>query len=266
MRAFFILALFFLVFLLVAVNSMAGVDLTPNTALAVPAAAAQAPAPAISSPTAPVQVINIQENVTSPSQSSVLLPVTGGCSDPYTVRVGDTLSQIAVNCRTTLAFLTQLNPQMSNVDCMYPGQQINIHNNTAQQFAPCRQAAPQIEAAPASEVPVEVAIPVVALPAACACYAGTVPDSGLRPLLIPGTGLIVTALNFPPNTPVNVAIGPRTTGYTVVASGVTDANGMLTTRIIIPSAPDLQTAWVVVVLTTTPAPMRVMSAPFYIGL
>jgi hypothetical protein len=30
MRAFFILVLFFLVFLLVAVNSMAGVDLTPN--------------------------------------------------------------------------------------------------------------------------------------------------------------------------------------------------------------------------------------------
>jgi len=78
--------------------------------------------------------------------------------------------------------------------------------------------------------------------------------------------LIVTALNFPPNTPVRVAIGPRDIGYTVVASGVTDANGTLSTRIIISSAPDSQAAWVVVVLTTTPSPMQIMSKPFYIGL
>lgn len=155
---------------------------------------------------------------------------------------------------------------MPNVNCMYPGQQINIHNNTVQEPAPCREAAQQIVAAPAAEAPFAASIPVVALPAACACYAGTVPDNGLQPLLIPGSGLIVTALNFPPNTSVNVAIGPRTTGYTVVASGVTDANVTLTTRIIIPSAPDSETAWVIVVLTTTPALMQIRSALFYIGL
>jgi hypothetical protein len=50
---------------------------------------------------------------------------------------------------------------MPNVDCMYPGQQINIHNNTAQPFAPCRQAAP------IASVPVTASVPVVALPEAC---------------------------------------------------------------------------------------------------
>ncbi len=254
MRAFFILVLFFMVFLLVAVNTMAGVDLTPDTAAA-------AAAPAVSSPTSQPQDVQIQKNPAT-SQVAVLVPVTGGCSDPYTVRSGDTLSKIAVNCSTTLAFLTQVNPQMPNVDCMYPGQQINIRNNTAQQFAPCRVAA----AVRSEVVPVTASIPVVALPAACACYTGQVPVSGFYPMLIPGSGLQVTALNFPPNTPVDVAIGPRATGYTVIASGVTDANGTLTTRIIIPSAPNSQTAWVVVVLTTTPAPMQIVSRPFTIGL
>jgi len=103
MRTFFILVLFFLVFLLVAAHSIAGVDLTSDTAAAVPI-----PVTAVSAPTSSEPVIQIQENHIPLNQSTVFLPVTSGCSDPYTVRAGDTLSQIAVNCNTTLAFLTQI--------------------------------------------------------------------------------------------------------------------------------------------------------------
>jgi hypothetical protein len=84
-------------------------------------------------------------------------------------------------------------------------------------------------------------------------------------MINPGSGLLVTALNFPLNTIVDVAIGPRDTVYNVVASGVTDANGTLTTQIIVPSAPDSRTVWVVV-LTTTSEPMQIVSRPFTIGL
>lgn len=252
MRTFFLLILFFLVFLVLVNSSIAGIDLTPSRSSS--GAFSVTPQP---------PVIAIQENTAAPTQVAALLPVTGGCSDPYTVRSGDTLSQIAVNCDTTLAFLKQVNPQMPNVDCMYPGQLINIHNgSTVQLPAPCRVAAHQVAVAPSLDVPV----PVVALPPTCACYTGSIPVSGSYPMIIPGSGLQVTALNFPPNTFVNVGIGPVTTGYTVVASGITDANGSLITRITIPTAPDSQTAWVVVVMTTTASPIQVLSAPFTVGL
>jgi LysM repeat protein len=252
MKIFFFLILFFLAFLMLLNSCMAGLDLTPNTPSATE----------VFSITSQPQEMRVQENPAT-SQVPALVPVTGGCSDPYTVRSGDTLSQIAVNCNTTLAFLKQVNPQMPNADCMYPGQQINIHSgSTVQPPAPCRAAAPQIAAAPLLEAPV----PVVVLPPACDCYTGLVPVSGSYPMIIPGSGLQVTAHNFPPNTFVNVAIGPPTTGYTVVASGVTDANGTLITQITVPTASDSQTYWVVVVLTTTANPIQIMSKPFYIGL
>jgi hypothetical protein len=251
MRVFILLIIFFLAFLMLVNSSIAGLDLTPDT-----------PLPEAFSATSQPQVIHIQENP-APSQIPALLPVTGGCSDPYTVRSGDTLSQIAVNCNTTLAFLTQVNPQMPNVDCIYPGQQINIHNsNTVQPPAPCRASALQAAVAPTFEVPV----PIVALPPTCACYTGLVPVSGSNPIIISGSGLYVTALNFPPDTSVDVAIGPHTMGYTVVASGMTDANGSLRVQITVPTAPDAQTPWVVVVMTNTASPIKVMSKPFYIGL
>lgn len=256
MRAFFIFVLFVLAFLLFANSSMAEVDLTPNTPAIV-----QDQVPVIDPITPQPQIIYIQPNPTKPSQSAVLLPVTGGCSDPYTVQSGDTLSQIAVACNTTLAVLTQVNPQMVNVDCIYPGQQINIHNgNTVQPLATCRKALTPREA----PTPREVLTPIVALPKACACYTAPIPVSGLSPMLIPGTKVQVKALNFPPSVPVNVAIGPQTGGYTLITSGVTDASGNLTAEITVPTATDSQMPWAVVVLTTNSSPIQVISRPFYI--
>jgi LysM repeat protein len=250
MKAFIILVLFLLVFLLLANKGMAGVDLTPSTD-----ASGQVVVPEVISTTPPQQVITNQAT-TLPSQIAAPILVTGGCSEPYTVRSGDTLSQIAVNCGTTLAVLTQVNPQMNNVDCIYPGQQINIRSaNMVHPPAFCRAAAA------ARAVPV----PVVALPVDCACYTSTIPVSGIGPRLIAGSQVQVTAANFPSNTPVNVAIGPQASGYQLVSSGVTDANGSLTTQITVPSSPDEQTAWVVMVSTTTPNPLLVMSQRFTIG-
>jgi hypothetical protein len=73
------------------------------------------------------------------------------------------------------------------------------------------------------------------------------------------------AVDFPVNTPVNIALGPQNQGYDIVASGITDANGNLVTHITVPSASNPQTPWVVVVATTGTPAVQAMSLPFFIG-
>ena len=48
------------------------------------------------------------------------------CSDPYTVRWGDTLAKIAARCNSTVAILIRANPQIANPNRIYPGQLINV--------------------------------------------------------------------------------------------------------------------------------------------
>jgi hypothetical protein len=252
LKAFFILILFFLIFIMVASTMMGGMDLTPDTPNA-----AQIAAPTLSPITFQAQIYPTQQVINPPVYVQPIVPVTGGCADPYTVIAGDTLSKIAVNCSSTLAFLTQINPQMNNVDCMYPGQLINIFSLSVRAFAPCRAAAP----IPVTAQP----LPVVILPPTCDCYSAPIPVTGLYPVLRPGSQLTVRAINFPPNTPVNVTLGPRDVRYTLVASGVTDANGSLTVLIPIPHTPDAITPWQVFVITTSPTTLQAVSDPFTIG-
>jgi LysM repeat protein len=220
-----------------------GVNLTTNTPVAVQAAVPS------SVPATQSRVITIQSTQATTSQTSAFVPVTGGCSNPYTVQSGDSLSQIAVNCNTTLAAIRQANRQIINANLIYPGQQVNIPNGNI------------------GQIPVtgkEEAIPVTSLPLTCACDSAPIPVTGFVPMLIPGSSLQVRAINFQPNTPVNVAIGPKNTTYTVVAHGVTDASGKLTTSIIVPTVSNSQTLWVVVVETTTQPSIRAMSLMFNI--
>jgi len=240
MKTFFIVVLFFVALILFVTNILAGVNLTPNTPGVV-----QAAAPITTQP----QVITIQESPATTSQSSALVPVTGGCTNPYTVRSGDSLSQIAVNCNTTLAVIRQANLQIINANLIYPGQQLNIPNGNIVQIPVTGK---------------EEATPVATLPQTCACSSAPVPVTGLIPMLIPGSSLQVRAINFQPNTPVNVAIGPENTAYTVVTRGVTDADGNLTTSLTVPTGLNSQTLWVVVVSTTTQPSVQAMSRTFNI--
>ena len=245
MRAFFILVLFFGAFILMVGNLVAGVDLTSN----LPAAAqtvVPSDVPAASEP----QVTSIQESPVVTSQVIALVPVTGGCANPYTVRSGDSLSQIAVNCRIPLATIRQANLQITNTNLIYPGQQVNIPDGNMDPIV--------------TTVPAEVT-PAAALLPTCTCDPASIPITGTVPMLIPGTSLQVKAIHFPPNTHVDVAIGPKNTAYTVMTQGVTDANGGLTTSIMVPTVSNSQTLWVVVVSTTTTQPStRAMSSEFNI--
>ena len=246
MKAFFILILFLLVFILFAAKGMETLDLTPDSLAAAPAAAQEVVPMAVATSSQP-QAMPIQPAATTTSLSAGLLLVTGGggCSNPYTVQSGDTLSKIAVKCNTTLAALWQANPQITNSNLINPGQQIYI---------------PDGSSAPIPVTGKAVAAPITALPQTCACDTAGVPVSGLKA----GSMLQVKAHNFPPNEPVNIAIGRLTGGYTVVASGVTDATGTLNTQIVVPYATDSLTPWVVLVLTTSPSSIQVMTQPFTI--
>lgn len=239
MRIFFILILALVAFILVVPNLIADVDLTPDTCGVAQAAA----------PISQMQVITIQESPSTTCQSSVLVAVTGGCANPYLVQSGDSLSQIAVNCNTRLVAIRQANPQVINLNLIYPGQQVNIPNRD---FA---------------QIPVtgkEEATLVASLPLPCTCDPAPIPVTGPVPMLIPGPSLQVRAINFPPNTPVDVAIGHKNTVYTVVTHGVTDTNENLTTLIIVPIVSNSETLWVVMVSTTTQPSIRAMSPVFNI--
>lgn len=244
MRTFFIVGLFLAAFILVIANLLAGVDLTPNIV-----ESAQATAPSAVTTASEPQVITIQDSPATTSQNSALVPVTGGCANPYTVQSGDSLSQIAVNCNTTLAAIRQANLQIINANLIYPGQLVNIPNGYSAQVPVTGQ--------------VDVT-PVTPVPQTCTCGPAAVPVTGVVPMLMPGSFLQVQAINFQPNTPVNVAIGPQNTVYTVVTQGVTDANGNLTTLITVPTASNSQTLWIVVVSTTTQPSAQVMSRTFNI--
>jgi len=216
MRAFFVFVLFFLAFLLFASNGLGDVDLTPNTPEVAHAAAPISPQPL---------VITIQESPISIPPNAAIVPVTGGCANPYIVQRGDWLLKIAANCDTSLAAILQANPQIINENLIYPDQLITMSNAVA--IAP-------------------------------------IPVTGLVPTIQSEVDLQVRAINFLPNTLVDVAIGPESVGYTVVTSGITDANGNLTTHITVPNAPDSQIPWVVVVATTSNPRIQAKSRSFYI--
>lgn len=254
MKAFTVLIILFFLIFLIASTGIAQVDLTPDT-----------PAGTVNQPVLPLtsegeNVIQIQGNTTTQTQPLYaaapqaapqnVVPVTGSCTDPYTVQPGDILSVIAEKCETTVAAIRLANRDITNANMIYPGQLIRIPVDGASGQAQPLPVVPQSAATPVAAAP-SVTVPL--------------PVTGPQPLVQAGTHLEVKAIDYPPNTPVSIAIGPQTQGYTVIASGITDANGSLTTTVIAPNAPDSQTAWVVVVATNGATPIQAMSKPFYIA-
>ncbi|RHW36185.1 LysM peptidoglycan-binding domain-containing protein [Lysinibacillus yapensis] len=68
--------------------------------------------------------------------ASLLLPATALAADTYTVVKGDTLWKVAVKTQTGIHELINANPQLKNIDLIYPGQKITVpdlENATAEQ-------------------------------------------------------------------------------------------------------------------------------------
>ncbi len=256
MKAFLVLGILFIIFMIFASNTTSHINLVDNGNGSAQAAAPANPGGAVFGvplqPTASApQVITIQQ---SPNTNRNVVPVTGSCTDPYTVQAGDSLSQIAAVCNTTMAAIRQANPQITDANLIYPGQQLHIpgaatqplpvtgSDNSSNGIVP-QQAPVQVQPTPTTMVPV----------------------TGLYPRIAANTGLQVKGIGYPAGTPVNVEIGPQGQSYTVVANGVTDTNGNITTTITVPASADPNALWVVLVTTTGTPPIQATSQPFNIG-
>lgn len=131
-------------------------------------------------------------------------------SRTYLVQPDDTLYRIAQQFDTTVAELLDMNPQISNADFIYVGQQL------------------QVPALPEPEPPGEVTIS---------------PTSGP-----PGTEVTVQAEGLPANIPAEIAVGRYRSEYDVSKSVRTNAEGELITQVTIPEFSDPDEKWVVVII------------------
>lgn len=230
----------FLAFILFSSTSMAQVDLTPDTP---PAFADTAVEPVLG--TEP-QVISIQG---SPQivDTGPIVPITGGCTSPYTVQAGEFLSAISVKCDVSIAELRQANPEVTNANLIYPGQQLRIPGAAGVVLPVTGDGQGQVILV----TPDQQVVP-------------NVPVTGPATIAA-GTRLHVKGLDFPANTAVNIAIGPGNGTFTVVSAGLTDAAGAVSTVITVPASTDADSTWVVLIATNGSPPIQARSEPFFIG-
>jgi LysM repeat protein len=275
MKAFFLLVILFVGFLFIASSGLADVDLTPDTPYVSADSGSFAAGPVNNTPG---DVVVIQGPASpAPAGQEGLFPVTGEqqnqqptvCSNPYVVRQGDMLSSIAVLCNTSMADLRAANPEIRNANLIYPGQSLRIPG-----FAAAAQPTPlpvtgggpdpAANEAGGGQAPAQGGLldpssgpQVIAEPSA-----GTAPSG--EPIIQAGTGVQVRAMGFPSGAQVYIAIGPQAAGYNIVASAVTDSQGNVASRLIVPAPTDGSAPWVVVVATTSDPIIQAASAPFYI--
>lgn len=261
MKVFVILVILAILFFVFASSSLANVDLTPYSP---PDTTTN-----FSTPNLTTDVFNEPDIVVIQSGSGTgqttapnVVPVTGSCSDPYVVQPGDILSGIAAFCNTTVAAIRTANPSITNANLIYPGQQLRIPGASAAAAQP--GTLPTTNTVP---VPVTGATPA---PGTELLVSPTPAEQSAAPALSPlpviqaGVGLRIRAINYPPNTPITIGIGPQAGVQNIIATGMTDASGMLVMETVVPAAPDSVTPWIVVVRTTVLPDVQAASQPFFI--
>jgi hypothetical protein len=127
------------------------------------------------------------------------------------VQPGDSLSEIAIRYHTTVATLLALNPEIDTASIIYPGQEINLPENTQ----PVRP------------------------------WVG-ISDTEVNP----GQRLTLHALNFPANANVDVRLLDQDGNWQALMDARTDQNGELNTTVQIPDNLLADRGWRIVVVTT----------------
>jgi LysM repeat protein len=252
MKAVVLIVLLILLYVFLSVTNITRVNLTPNSPATVGAQSFVPIEP---------QVIAIQGTTPGLAEvpETVFVPVTGGCTDPYVIQQGDNLSGIASLCNTTVGAIRLANPQITNINLIYPGMLIRIPGG-----APVQPVEPLPVTGGDKGFTFEwVPTPTTAAPLLIQPTPQINPET--TAVFRAGTEMTVRAINLPPNTPVSIAIGPLGGEYQVIGGGITDVNGDFAAAIIVPEAPGAAVLpHVVVISTTVPPAAQTISPPFFI--
>jgi spore coat assembly protein SafA len=131
----------------------------------------------------------------------------------YVVKAGDTVSKIAAAYGTTVSAIVAINPAIGSNFIIYPGQYILIPTS------------------------------------------GNISPSGVYVTVSPATAhaggtIQVNAGNFPANANVDVRIGKQGQAFSAAVDSVSNAQGLVTAQINVPSSAVIGEQWVVTILTT----------------
>lgn len=200
------------------------------------------------------------------------------CGDTYVVQRGDYLSKIARNCGVTTQSLIDANPEIKDINKIYPGQVIRIKagstvptptptpgTGTSQQYTVQRgdtlfkigqkfgvtvqsllNANPSITNASLIYTGQVINIP---------SGSGSIPATGRRVTLSAtsakvGAQVEVKVFGFPANTDVDFRLGKLDAAYSVAYDGKTDSKGEVTLKVTIPNSAKVNEKWQVKVMTT----------------
>jgi LysM repeat protein len=190
------------------------------------------------------------------------------CGDTYTVLWGDYLSKIAKTCGVSLSSLISNNPEIKDINRIYPGQVIRITSSgtipvTGNTYTVVKgdylsliavrfgtTVSELLSLNPAIVNPSILYVgQVIKLPS------GTTNTTGLITLSTRsakvGAQVEVKVNSFPANADIDFRIGKEGQAWTAVVDGKTDSKGAATAKVTIPSAAKVGEKWVVKVLTTS---------------
>jgi LysM repeat protein len=197
------------------------------------------------------------------------------CGDTYTVLWGDYLSKIAKTCGVSLSSLISNNPEIKDVNRIFPGQVIRITSSgtvpvtgdgttytvvkgdylslIAQRFGTTVSALLSLNPSIVNPSILYVG-QVIKLPSG-----STTPTTSNAYITLStrsakvGAQVEVKVNSFPANADIDFRIGKEGAAYSAVVDGKTDSKGAATTKVTIPSAAKVGEKWVVKVLTTSMA-------------
>lgn len=223
---------------------------------------------------------------------------SGACASVYTVRSGDTLSEIARLCGLKLSDLIGANPQITNPDLIYIDQKINIPWSISPtqllaettvptvQLEDAAAAVPEAGSVDATSPPVEQPVvvadstdPIEEMdPIVAAFETARSPEGGSRAAIsLPtprptnletalGSGSLVevTITGLPPNAAVSVGIGQVDKAPFYFDERITDDEGAITVAVTIPPSAELNQKWTVSIMTMDEPMVVVTAVPFLI--
>jgi LysM repeat protein len=163
------------------------------------------------------------------------------CGTVYIVKSHDNLSKIAEYCGTTLANILYKNPQITNPNLIYPGQEISL----------------------SGVMPVPTTTPSSIAPNTN--YRGAARVSVSTTQAREGGEVTVSISGFPANSTVDYRVGQQNYSYSRVYDGNVASNGKDIITITLPPAADYGEYWVIVVVTTSQRDIiEVISPAIYI--